>query len=60
VGPPTRFSFLTSEQALQLRKLEADVDAGKIDLLRFYELVTPIFKIEQEMNTRLSTQREKQ
>jgi hypothetical protein len=42
------FSFLTIEQALQLRKLEAEVDAGTIDLVKLYEAAAPIFKAEQE------------
>ena len=46
------FSFLTPEQALRLRKLEAEVDAGTIILVKFYEAAGPIFKAEQEINTR--------
>jgi hypothetical protein len=36
------------EEALQLRKLQAEVDAGTIDLVKFYEAAGPIFKAEQE------------
>jgi hypothetical protein len=42
------FSFLTTEEALQLRKLQAEVDAGTIDLVKLYEAAGPIFKAEQE------------
>ncbi len=42
------FHFLRPEEALNLKKLQADVDAGVIDLKEFYDQVAPIFKAEQE------------
>lgn len=41
------FMFLTPEEALRLKKAEADVDAGKIDLLELYRAAAPVFKAEQ-------------
>jgi hypothetical protein len=47
------FSFLTPEQAVALKRLEAAVDAGKIDVLEVYNAVGPLFAKEQERQERL-------
>ena len=42
------FPFLTAEEAARLRKTEADVEAGRIDILELYRAASGIFKAEQE------------
>jgi len=46
------FPFLRPEEALHLKRLQADVDAGKTDLVKFYEAAGPIFKAEQAAQDR--------
>jgi hypothetical protein len=42
------FTFLPPHLALALKKLEADVESGAIDVLEFYRSSAGVFKMEQE------------
>jgi hypothetical protein len=42
------FHFLSPEEALRLRKIQTEVDAGTLDVLEFYKSASGIFKMEQE------------
>ena len=42
------FPFLKAEEAARLKKTQADIDAGRLDVLELYKAAGPIFKVEQE------------
>jgi hypothetical protein len=46
------FPFLTPDEARRLKELQAQVDAGEVNLLQLYEQIGPIFKAEQEARSR--------
>jgi hypothetical protein len=42
------FPFLKAEEAARLRKIQEEVDAGRIDVMELYRTASGIFKAEQE------------
>jgi hypothetical protein len=42
------FHFLRPEEALRLKHVEAEVAAGRLDVLELYRTAAPIFRAEQE------------
>jgi len=42
------FHFLRPEEALRLKRVQDEVDAGRLDVLELYKVAGPIFKAEQE------------
>jgi primosomal protein N' len=42
------FQFLRPEEALRLKRVQDEVDAGRLDVLELYKAAGPIFKVEQE------------
>jgi hypothetical protein len=41
------FQFLRPEEALRLKRVQDDVDAGRLDVLELYRTAAPIFRAEQ-------------
>jgi hypothetical protein len=41
------YTFLDAEEALQLRALEEQVNAGKVDIIQLYKAVGDMFRLEQ-------------
>jgi hypothetical protein len=42
------FHFLRPEEALRLKRVQDEIDAGRLDVLELYTAAGPIFKVEQE------------
>jgi hypothetical protein len=46
------FHFLRLEEALQLKRIQDGVNAGKLDVIELYRAAAPIFRAEQEATGR--------